>query len=172
MKRSIPYRPVALLSALFLITGSSLVWAHGTERHDGGKPDMSSSAPVHGLPSVLKKRVKKEMDRRHEVMEELLDAILSLEHGSVTTHARSLRDGSLLKQGLSDSDRTLLQRQLPQGFHALDREMDRLALSLMEAANGRDTPVEVERFGQLLNQCTQCHIQYGGGHFTKGGHSR
>ncbi|MEG3637622.1 hypothetical protein [Magnetococcus sp. PR-3] len=163
---------IIILAMAVVWLGSSIneAHAHGTEKHGEAIKGMENIAPVHGLPGHLKKRVKKEMDRRHEVMEELLDAILSLEHAEVVKHAQALTNDSLLKKELSAADQSTLKRQLPKGFHALDNAMDQYALRVMKAAARLDTKAEVTRFGELFNQCTLCHVKYGGGHFkSKGG---
>ena len=169
MRKLIQCQYITALGAMLIVLGPVLVWAHGSDRHDGGKPAMVGPAPVHDLPRHLKKRVKKEMDRRHEAMEEILDAMLSLEHGEVVIQARTLQNDSLLKHGLTEADRATLHQQLPEEFRKLDRATDNAATNLIEAAGNRDTPGSVRAYEQILQQCTQCHIQYGGGHFKTGG---
>ncbi|MBF0381680.1 MAG: hypothetical protein HQL69_11715 [Magnetococcales bacterium] len=161
------YQIIAVILVIPFFLGSPSLWAHSEENKDGSGESntMEMKSSVHSLPPALKKRFKREMDRRHESMEEVMEAILSLDFQEIKTQANLLKKGSLLEKGLSSTDMKLLSDNLPKGFWKIDKEMAQAIDTLIEAVDHRDAPVVVERYGKLLLNCTQCHIQYGGDHF-------
>ena len=154
--------PLFLLLSLTLMPVTAPLWAHGKETH--GQEAMAN--PVHALPKPLRKLFKKEMQRREEAMDGLLEAFINLDMADAARLAGHLQTGSLFTQ-LDAPGRRTYDAGLPEAFHDLERRhaagVDRLASS----TRAGDAAAALEGYAETLKGCVECHQRHGQAHFNR-----
>ena len=117
------------------------------------------------LTPRLKALLADEMQQVAAATSDLALAITAGDHATVHRLAGAVRDSFILKQSLTEQDKTDLMSAVPPEFVALDRHFHGLAGKLANQAEKKDSELQNFYFSRMLETCTTCHAQFAADRF-------
>ena len=118
------------------------------------------------LTERLKELLATEMAQVGEATSVLAHAIATGDHDTVKDLGVKVRDSFILKQSLTPEDKKDLVAAVPKAFLMLDKRFHGMAGKMAQAAEAKDTELELFYYGQMLEACMQCHAQFASDRFT------
>lgn len=139
------------------IAGSGLLLASGW---------ASAAEPVGPkLTPRLKELLTEEMQLIGSASAEIHQAIVVGDHATVADLGRKIHESFIIKQALTDQDKTDLMAAVPPEFIALDGAFHGAAAKLAEAAEAQDVAQELAVFAEMTETCVACHGTYASDRF-------
>jgi len=122
---------------------------------------VSAAEPVGPrLPEKLRGLLQQEMMAIRDASHEILDALVMGQDGVVAARAQDIHESFIMQRNLTDDDRQILRRTLPEALVVLDRSFHQAATRLAAAARRGDGPAQRARFAELTDTCAVCHRQF------------
>jgi cytochrome c556 len=135
---------LALVFSIFLPMAAA-----AGEKHLGDPP----------LSAALRALVRQKMAQHSKQMNELVWAVVFLDHRETARLATAVATESRLGRAAS-SDATELNSALPPRFFALQEQLKERAENLAAAARTWDAHAVARGYGQLAETCVSCHEVY------------
>ena len=117
------------------------------------------------LTPKLLDTLREEMRLVLEGSRDILTALVTGDHATVTAQAQTIDDSFILEQALTVQDREDLEAALPPAFIEIDAAFHRTAAELAVAARALDARREAALFGRMVEACADCHGRFAGGRF-------
>lgn len=128
-----------------------------------GEPLLSVRAK---LTPKLQMLLKTEMTHIAVSASKITRAIATGDHGVVGQEAMDVANGFILKRSLTDQDKKDLKRAAPTAFLQLDAAFHQTAGRLAQAAEKKDSELELFYFSKMLDYCVSCHTTYASDKFS------
>jgi cytochrome c556 len=111
------------------------------------------------LPPTARELLRTRMGRHVEQANQLLVAVLTLDHDAVAANAAEIAAEPKLSRFSGDLNDTVNQR-LPERFFALQDELQIRATEVNRSAATGDNQAVARAFGKLTETCVNCHSAY------------
>jgi len=118
------------------------------------------------LTPKLRDLLRQEMANVLGASQDILGALVTGDHATVTERAQQIHDSFILQQSLTDQDRQDLMAAVPPDFVELDRAFHETSAGLAEAARAEDVELELATFGQMTEACAVCHARFASDRFS------
>ena len=145
------------IAAATIVAGALLMSAQPSDAGDPVGPKLTER---------LKELLATEMAQVGEATSMLAHSIATGDHETVNALGVKVRDSFILKQSLTPQDKKDLVGAVPKAFLMLDKRFHGMAGKMAQAAEAKDTELELFYYGQMLEACTQCHAQFASDRFT------
>ena len=130
--------------------------------------DVRAAEPVAPrLTPRLQKLFAEEMNAILQACQQIIPPLVAGDHAMVEKQARAIHDSFILEKNLTAQDRKHLETAVPQAFLDMDGAFHRVAAKLAEAAQRKDTDLQIHYFGLLLEYCGTCHRRYASDKFPE-----
>lgn len=144
-------QPGSLLGGLIILMLAGLFPATGVRAAEPVAPRLTPK---------LQKLFAEEMNAILQACQQLIPPLVAGDHATVAKHAQAIHDSFILEKNLTAQDRKHLESAVPQAFLDMDGAFHRVAAKLAEAAQRKDTDLQIHYFGRLLEYCGTCHRRY------------
>lgn len=122
------------------------------------------------LTPRLKDLLADEMQQVAQATADLALAIASGDHQTARQLDAAVHGSFILKQSLTDQDKSDLMNAVPPAFVALDRQFHAAAGKLAHAADAEDSQLQGFYFSEMLEGCVTCHAEFASDRFPGLGH--
>lgn len=122
---------------------------------------MAVAEPVTPqLTGKLSRLLQQEMRSIQAAMGTIHTAMVTGEHKTVAQNAQQIHDSFILKQSMTEQDRSDLMAAVPKDFLKLDQQFHKLAADLAEAGTKENTQQQQQIYSKMTGACIACHTKY------------
>lgn len=142
---------------------------HHTERSKGKHKDnkLVHKKGIDTLSPTIRDLLKQEMNSIKQGMTEIFHAYMEGDYKTVSTKAKNIEEGFILKQKLTQEQRQELHLALPHGFLNRDKEFHYLARMLSHTAHYEKKELVPFYYSRMMEACGGCHSKYAQERFPK-----
>jgi hypothetical protein len=126
-----------------------------------------SDSGVESLSPELRALLIQEMTAIQEGMQNIVPAFVSGNLDHVSDIAGNIKNGFILKQKLTASQKHELHEKLPHGFIKKDKQFHKYAGMLQHVSEKRHTELVGFYYSKMLESCVGCHSEYAKHRFPK-----
>lgn len=148
-------KTIVLFAIMFAIT-TSVSYGEDKHHHEISK-DLSS---VESLSPELRKLLTREMQELQKGMMSLVPAYASGNWSEIEDIGTKIERSYILKQSITDAQKTELHNSLPGSFIKLDQQFHYFAGMLSHAAKNKKPELVGFYISKLSESCVSCHSQY------------
>lgn len=117
------------------------------------------------LTPKLLASLREEMQLVLGASQDILAALVTGDHATVADGAQKITRSFILEQALTKQDLEDLEAAVPPAFLELDQAFHRTSAELAASAERRDASKAAALFGQMVQDCTMCHVRFAGDRF-------
>jgi len=128
----------------------------------GQPPAEPVTAALSGETRAL---LIREMQAIAQAMGLIHTAVVTGDHETVASKARSIHESFVLAGEITQAQREEIASRLPEGFVAADHAFHELAERLAEAGRQGDPRLERLWYQEMTRACQACHADYAGSRF-------
>lgn len=121
---------------------------------------MAAEPVTPKLTEKLSRLLQQEMRSIQAAMGTIHTAMVTGEHETVARNAQQIHDSFILKQSMTEQDRSDLMAAVPKDFIKLDKEFHKLAAELAEAGRDENTEKQGQLYHEMTRSCIACHGKY------------
>lgn len=121
---------------------------------------MAAEPVTPKLTEKLSRLLQQEMRSIQAAMGTIHTAMVTGEHETVAQNAQQIHDSFILKQSMTEQDRSDLMAAVPKDFIKLDKEFHKLAAELAEAGRDENTEKQGQLYHEMTRSCIACHGKY------------
>lgn len=125
----------------------------------GAAADKQKSGDIP-FPKEVRALIIQEMQALQQGMREIIPAIVSGNWSQLEKAGRQMRDSYIMKQKLTQEQKTALHATLPKTFKEVDKNFHRSAELLSKAAEQQDMEMVIFHYSKITAACVNCHSQH------------
>ncbi len=112
------------------------------------------------LTPKLRELLRKEMLSVEDASQQIMSHLIAGDDEKVAELAQKIHDSFILQQSMTPEDKQDLMSAVPKDFVTQDRAFHALSAELAKAAREGNRPAQHQKFGEMIQACSDCHTQY------------